>query len=445
MTLFGSGQRERVLAAVDDARDEIVDFTRELIRIPTVNPPGEHYEVCARTLGDRLERLGFDVEYYPADGRPEHTARYPRINVVGLRRGLKDRPLLHLNGHLDVVPPGAGWSVDPFEAAVRDGRIYGRGACDMKAGLAAAVYAAEAVRRAGVPLTGSLEVSGTADEESGGFAGMAWLAEHERVTAARTDFVVIPEPFGPTRICIGHRGVYWFEIATSGRTAHGSMPFLGVSAIDRLTRVLHALETRLKPVLASRITAMPVVPPEARRATMNVNAIKGGQFADAHLNQTPCVADRASAIIDRRFLAEEGFEQARAELVQLLDDVAGVEPAFRYELDDLMVVHPVMTPVASPLVRGLTAAIEQATGMGAELVASPGSYDHKHVARLGGIQHCVAYGPGRLELAHQPDEWCGVDDLLQATKVLALAICQLVGREPFAPRDRQIPRNPEVS
>lgn len=420
---------EKALAAVDEARDEIVDFARDLIRIPTINPPGEHYDACARALGSRLERLGFDVEYYPAERRPEHTTRYPRINVVGLRRGLTDRPLLHLNGHLDVVPPGAGWSVDPFGAAVRDGRIYGRGACDMKAGLAAAVYAAEAVRRAGAPLTGSLEVSGTADEESGGFAGMAWLAEHGRVTATRTDFVIIPEPFSPHRICIGHRGVHWFEITTFGRTAHGSMPFLGASAIDRLTRILSALETRLKPALASRVTAMPVVPAEARHATLNVNAIKGGQFADAPLHQTPCVADRASAIIDRRFLAEEGFEQAKAELVRLLEDVASVDPGFRYELDDLMVVHPVMTSVDSPVVRALAAAIERIARTRPELVASPGSYDHKHVARLGRIQHCVAYGPGRLELAHQPDEWCGVDDLLQATKVLVLAIIGLVGQD----------------
>lgn len=424
---------EKVLAAVDEARSEIVDFACDLIRIPTVNPPGQHYDVCAHALGSRLERLGFDVEYLAAEGRPEHTTRCPRINVVGLWRGQTDHPLLHLNGHLDVVPPGAGWSVDPFGAVVRDQRIYGRGACDMKAGLAAAVYAAEAVRRAGVPLIGSLEVSGTVDEESGGVAGMAWLAERGRIAAARTDFVVIPEPFSPHRICIGHRGVHWFEITTFGRTAHGSMPFLGASAIDRLTRVLHALETRLRPALASRVTAMPVVPPEARCATMNVNAIKGGQFADARLNQTPCVADRASAIIDRRFLAEEGFEEARAELVRLLDEVASVDPAFGYELEDLMVVHPVMTPVDSPLVRRLGAAIEQITGRRPELVASPGSYDHKHVARLGGIQHCVAYGPGRLELAHQPDEWCGVADLLQATKVLALTIVGLVG-----PRDTNL-------
>src|SRR6059036_2634910 len=102
----------------------------------------------------------------------------------------------------------------------------------MKAGLAAAVYAAEAISRAGVELPGTLEVSGTVDEESGGFAGVAWLAERGRIAKGRTDYVVIPEPLNVDRICVGHRGVYWSELTTHGRVAHGSMPFLGVSAID---------------------------------------------------------------------------------------------------------------------------------------------------------------------------------------------------------------------
>src|ERR671928_1390615 len=117
-------------------------------------------------------------------------------------------------------------------------RIYGRGSCDMKAGIAAAVFAAEAIRRAGVETRGAVEVSGTVDEESGGFAGVAWLAEHKRLSADRTDFVIIPEPLYVDRICIGHRGVYWFEVTTRGRIAHGSMPFHGINAIEHMAIVL---------------------------------------------------------------------------------------------------------------------------------------------------------------------------------------------------------------
>ena len=119
-----------------------------MVRIPTVNPPGEAYEDCARFLGERLERGGFEVEYLDAEGSPEHTAAHPRVNVVGAREGTGGGALLHLNGHIDVVPAGAGWTVDPFGGVILDGRLYGRGSCDMKAGIAAAVYAAEEIGRA---------------------------------------------------------------------------------------------------------------------------------------------------------------------------------------------------------------------------------------------------------------------------------------------------------
>ena len=416
---------DRVLAEVESARDEIVAFAADLVRVPTVNPPGEAYDICAHVLGDRLRDCGFSVQYLVADDRPEHTTHYPRVNVLGRRDAGRAGPVVHLNGHLDVVPPGEGWTLDPFGGVVRDGRLYGRGSTDMKAGIAAAVYAAEALRRACAPLTGTLEISGTADEESGGFAGVAWLAGRGHLAAARTDYVIIPEPFGPDRICIGHRGVYWFDLVTTGRTAHGSMPFLGVNAIDQMMVVLAAVQKHLVPGLSTRRTALPVVPASARHATLSLNAIAGGQTGPAA--QTPCVPDRCVATFDRRFLSEERFDTVKAEVEQVLADVTTEHPGFRCELRDRMVVHPVQTPEEAPLVEALSAAVETLTGRPAKRVASPGTYDHKHVARLAGIEQCVAYGPGTLEQAHQPDEWCGVDDLARATQVLALAILRLVG------------------
>ena len=161
---------DRIVSEVDRAADEIVQFTRDLVRIPTVNPPGDEYESCARFLGDQLARHQFDVEYIVADSNEAHSVRYPRVNVIGTRRGPGSGPGVHLNGHIDVVPPGLGWTVNPFEGVVRDGRVIGRGVCDMKAGIAAAVFAAEALQRAGIVLPGLLEISGTVDEESLGFA-----------------------------------------------------------------------------------------------------------------------------------------------------------------------------------------------------------------------------------------------------------------------------------
>ena len=141
--------------------------------------------------------------------------------------------------------------------------------------------------------------------------------------------------------------------------------------------------------------------------------------------QSPYVADRCEAIFDRRFLREEGFEKTKAEVKALLARVAG--GGGHFELEDLMVVHPVQTPPDSPVIGSIGVAIEAVLGKQAERIASPGTYDHKHVARVAGVEHCVAYGPGILELAHQVDEYCLVDDLVNATKVLALTIVDLVG------------------
>jgi succinyl-diaminopimelate desuccinylase len=416
---------DRVLAAVDAAADEAIAFTSDLIRIPTVNPPGDLYEDCARLIGAKLDACGFDVEYHPAEGRPEHTRSHPRVNVIGSRRGRRDRPVVHLNGHFDVVPAGDGWTGNPFSGDLRDGRVWGRGSCDMKAGLAAAVFAADAIRRADVDLNGTVEISGTVDEESGGFAGVAWLAEHHRLSRDRTDFVIIPEPHYVDRICIGHRGVYWFEVETRGRIAHGSMPFHGVNAIEHMNVLLERMRTDLLPRLAGRTTDVPVIPSGARHATLNINGIEGGQPVRGI--QTPCVADRCRAVFDRRFLFEEGFDAAKAEIVDMLEAVRCDVPDFRYELRDLMVVHPTRTPDGSPVVAALERALTRVLGRSGGLVASPGTYDQKHVVRIAGVPHCVAYGPGILDLAHQPDEYCEVADLINATKVIALALLELTG------------------
>ena len=414
---------DRVLEAVDAAAPEIISFTADLIKVPTVNPPGEHYADCARMIGERLEACEFEVDVLAAKGCVEHSRAHPRFNVIGFRRGRSEHPAVHLNGHYDVVPAGDGWTVDPFAGVVREGRIFGRGACDMKAGIAAALFAAEAIRRAGVELQGSVEISATPDEESGGFAGVAWLAQQGRISSKRIDHVIIPEPLNVDRIGIGHRGVYWFEITTRGRIGHGSMPFLGVSAIEHMSVILDRLRNELMPALANRTTQMPVVPDAARHATLNINGISGGQAVDGI--QTPCIADTCRAVFDRRFLIEEGFEATRDEVRALVEAAAADIPSFHYEMRDLMVVHPVQTPAGSPVVASLDRAVQAILGRPAVHVASPGTYDHKHVDRIGGIRDCVAYGPGILDLAHQPDEWCAVDDLVNATKVLALAILNL--------------------
>ncbi|MGH9385314.1 MAG: acetylornithine deacetylase/succinyl-diaminopimelate desuccinylase family protein [Vicinamibacterales bacterium] len=414
---------DRILAEVDRAADEIVDFAARLIRIATVNPPGEEYVACAELISAQLSRHGAAVHLLPAEGRAEHTANHPRVNVVGSHAGTQSAKAVHLNGHFDVVPPGQGWTMDPFCGQVRNGRLYGRGACDMKAGLAAAAFAAVAIKRAGAPHAAPIEISGTVDEESGGFAGVAWLAEHGWIGRDRTSAVIIPEPFGVDRICVGHRGVYWFEVVAQGRIAHGSMPFLGLSAIEGMSRFLDLVRDELGPALANRITAMPVVPEGARHATVNVNGIDGGQPVEAV--PSPCVADRCRAVFDRRFLLEEGLTRTRDEIRALLQKAETMASGVRFTLEDRMIVEPTRTPEDAPVIDALSRAIRDVVGRPAELVASPGTYDQKHVARIAGVPHCVAYGPGELTLAHQPDEYCDVDSIVAATKVLALATHKL--------------------
>src|SRR5579863_3380817 len=268
---------EALLAAIEGRADEIVDLTCALVRIPSVNPPGDYYRDCAEVVGARLEKRGFSLERLRAEGSPGDSDRYPRWNLIARRVGDGPGPCVHFNGHIDVVAPGEGWTTPPFDAVVENGRVYGRGACDMKGGIAAAVVAVEALIDSGATLPGAIEISATGDEESGGYGGVAWLAERGWFSKPKVDHVIIPEPLNVDRVCIGHRGVWWGEIATQGRIAHGSMPFLGDSAIRHMGAVLEAFETQLYPALERQPTSMPVEPPGARTPTLNINSLHGGQ------------------------------------------------------------------------------------------------------------------------------------------------------------------------
>jgi succinyl-diaminopimelate desuccinylase len=423
-------REDALLAAIEAREAEIVDLAQALIRIPSVNPPGEYYRDCVELLGARLAPRGFHVEYLRAEGVPGDTDRYPRWNVIARREGGSPGPCVHFNGHIDVVEPGEGWTRPPFEARVEAGRVWGRGACDMKGGIAAAVVAVEALIDSGVALPGALEISGTGDEESGGLGGVAWLAERGWFSRPRVDHVIIPEPLNVDRVCIGHRGVWWGEIETKGRIAHGSMPFLGDSAIRHMAAVLEAFETELYPGLDGTPTAMPVEPPGARTPTLNINSLHGGQpdvapGPDAGL-PAPLVADACRLVFDRRLLIEEDLDEVKAKMRALLDGLAQRRPGFRYSLRDLLEVRPSMTEPDRPVVRAAAEGVRRVLGREAALICSPGTYDQKHIDRIGHLRDCIAYGPGILDLAHQPDEYVEIADMTASAKVMALAAYALL-------------------
>jgi succinyl-diaminopimelate desuccinylase len=420
---------DRLRQEIETRRDDLIALTRDLIRIPTLNPPGEHYRDICEFLSQRLKRSGYDIALVRAESAPGDSDRFPRWNIVARREGRQPGDCVHFNGHTDVVAVGHGWTTDPFGGELRDGRIYGRGACDMKGGLAAAIIAAETFAAMNPGFHGAIEISGTADEESGGYGGVAHLARQGWFDPARVQHVIIPEPLQKDRVCLGHRGGWWAEIETLGEIAHGSMPFLGDCAVRHMGAVLDAFEERLYPALASRQTDMPVVPEGARVSTMNINAIHGGQPEQEDPTALPahCVPDSCRITIDRRFLIEERIEDVESEIVSLLDDLKATRPRFDYRIRELNRVLPSMTDREAPIAQTVAGAVRDVLGTEAEWVASPGSYDQKHIDRIGRLRNCVAYGPGLLELAHKPDEYVGVDDMIDSAVVMAVTLSRLLG------------------
>lgn len=420
---------DALLSEIDRRRADLIRLAQDLVRIPTLNPPGLNYRQICDLLAARLQAQGWSVDLQRATGAPGDSDTYPRWNLVARRDSGKPGDCVHFNSHHDVVEVGQGWTRDPFGGEVDGDRLYGRGACDMKGGLAASVIAAEAFIAATPDWHGAIEISATADEESGGYGGVAWLAKRGYFNPDRVQHVIIPEPLHKDRICLGHRGVWWAEVETHGRIAHGSMPFLGDSAIRHMGAVLEEIETALYPLLATKRTAMPVVPEGARQSTLNINSIHGGE-AEPPPGSTalpaPCVADRCRIVLDRRFLIEEPLDEVKAELRAVLDRVQARRPGFRYDIRDLFEVPPLMADRDAPIVRSTAAAIERVLARRADYVVSPGTYDQKHIDRIGRLKNCIAYGPGLLHLAHQPDEWVGIQDMIDSAKVMALVLDDLL-------------------
>jgi succinyl-diaminopimelate desuccinylase len=417
--------QQLLIRMIDERRGELIELTRELIRFPTVNPPGDDYQSCAEFIGRRLGKRGFAVDYVHAAGTPGDDERHPRINVVARRESGARGPCVHFNSHIDVVQTGEGWTLDPFAGIVKDGMVYGRGACDMKGGLAASLIAVESLIDSGLNLPGTLEISGTVDEETGGYGGVHYLAQRGWFSPGRVDHVIIPEPLNVDRVCIGHRGVWWAEIETLGRMAHGSMPFLGDCAVRHMNAVIDRLERDLYPKLAARRTDMPVVPMAARHATMNINSLHGGA-AELGGYPAPCVPDSCRMVIDRRVLIEEDMDGVKAEVRELLEELVRDRAGFAYRIRDIFEVRPTMADRDGPVARSTAQAIRRVIGREPEFICSPGTYDQKHIDRIGKLRDCIAYGPGILDIAHRPDEFVRIDDMVSSAKVMAIAARSLL-------------------
>jgi succinyl-diaminopimelate desuccinylase len=418
--------------AVEARRDDLVSLTQDLIKIPTLNPPGDCYLEICEYLQKRLLKSGFQVELIRAFETPGDSDKYPRWNLVARREGTRSGQCVHFNSHTDVVEIGAGWTRDPFGAEIEGDLIYGRGTCDMKGGLASSIIAAEAFIEVCPDFVGAIEISGTADEETGGYGGVAYLAEKGYFSTERVQHVIIPEPLNKDRICLGHRGVWWAEIETKGRIAHGAMPFLGDCAVRHMGAVLNKIEDDLMPTLQSRTTAMPVVPEGARHSTLNINSLHGGQKEpeDAFTGfLSSCVPDSARLVIDRRYLIEENVADVREEIIDLLERVKRERKTFEYDIKELWQVSPTMANKEAPVVQAVHQAISSVLKCEPTYVVSPGTYDQKHIDRIGKLKDCIAYGPGILDLAHQPDEYISIQDMIDSAKVMANTLVTLLKPE----------------
>jgi succinyl-diaminopimelate desuccinylase len=374
--------------------DYALSLLSDLIAIPSVNPPGEKYdEVCSR-LRSALEELGFKTRVVEvAKGKPN------LIGVLG-----EGRPELLFNGHVDVVPPGMGWETDPFKAVEREGRIYGRGTADMKGALASMVAAVKKVLDEGVTLKGKLIFTATVDEETGGLDGLGYLVRKEGL---RADYCLSGEPTG-LNVCRCEKGVYWAKISVKGKAAHGSTPERGINAIEKMAKIISALQS-IKFEREHKLLGRP---------TINIGVISGG----TKINVVP---DYCEILVDRRMLPAEDPGEVKGEIESALRSVKALDPQVEYKVEDLLFADPFELPEDAPLVRMAVEAVQEALGRRPEITGLTGFTDARFTAVDAKIPS-VLVGPGNIAQAHTANEFVEKRQILDAISVYAAFLKKLL-------------------
>jgi succinyl-diaminopimelate desuccinylase len=357
-----------------------VELTRALINFDTVNPPGNE-EPAARFLGELLMEGGLQVNY--------HMLSEGRMGLVACLKGESAAPPLCFCGHMDTVPPGgAAWRSPPIEARLTAGRIYGRGASDMKSGLAA--MTAAVLRLSGVSKRRSdVVLVFTAGEETGSEG--AFRMVREGVLPTRVGALVVGEPSGNAAY-LGHKGALWLKCQAKGKSAHGSMPDQGENAILKAARAMLALEdllTRDQPH------------PKLGRPTLNVGTISGG-------TKINMVADLADFTLDLRTVPGLDHGELYRRVCDRLGHALGVSR--------LLDLPPVLTDENDAWVRQVLGLLKQKSAC-----SQPGyvNYftDASAITPALGTPPTVILGPGEATQAHQTDEWCEVDKIYQAVDI----------------------------
>jgi succinyl-diaminopimelate desuccinylase len=405
----------RVVEEVDPA--EVLSFVSELISCPTV----ESVEPIVPLLTKRMKGAGMDIEVYEIPD-PRHPGTVQPV-VMGTLTGQKEKPLLCFNGHTDVVPVEfpEKWSSPPFDPVVRQGRLFGRGAVDMKGGLGAMVLAAEAVTRAGLALEGTLVIAAVPGEESGGWGTESMVAK------GNWDAAVIGEPTD-LAVCPACNGITTFWIEISGRSAHASMPEKGINAIDKMAKVLVAFEGYRK-VLQRRAHPLTGTP-------AFVNCIIDGGW------RSVIVADRCRLHVTTHLVPGETAKQRLQEVRDILEGLKEADPEIDYRILDWK-DQPLALPILSsgpdrpkldpteiskdePIVQTLLRASQDVRGTQSPLGGTRYACDSPFFVNDYGVP-TVACGPGSIDQAHTYDEWVEVDQLVLAARLYAVTAADFLG------------------
>jgi acetylornithine deacetylase/succinyl-diaminopimelate desuccinylase family protein len=373
-------------------RDELVGLAQSLMRFPNVNPPGDDHEI-AQFLVEYLGEMGMDVN--SDDVGDGHR------NVVATWSGEEPGPVLLLNGHYDVVEPGQGWTVDPYGSTIKDGYLIGRGAVDMKAGIAALIVAVKSLKTSGFPLKGTIIMAFVADEEIGQL-GSQTLAKQ----GVSADFALVAEPSSLIPV-IAQRGRRIYEISASGKTAHAALPEQGINAIAPMLDYLQA-------ILRKADAFSQKVHPRLGRTKFTLTTIQGGSA----INSVP---DRCKATVDFRHLPNHEPDEIDEEIQGIMEAVALKFPETGLGWKVLFSSPSFDCAEDMPLVRALRQATEGLFGFDPGVKGYEATTDAGVLSTVMGIPTVVC-GPGDLRQAHQPDEKIEIAELLRGAEIYARMI-----------------------
>ncbi|OYT52331.1 succinyl-diaminopimelate desuccinylase [Candidatus Bathyarchaeota archaeon ex4484_135] len=386
-----------ISAVVDRYFSRVLKLAEEMISVPTVNPPGLNYEELAELVANEMDGLGLEVSVHEAPHEEVGEGGSKRLNVLGKLAFSLEGPSIHFHGHYDVVPASGGWSTEPFRPVVRDGKLYGRGASDMKAALAASVYmpvlAREAAEELDLRLRGEVLVSATPDEETGGQAGAGYLVEEGIVRGV--DYTIVPEPTFLTYIWHVQKGCLWLKVILRGREAHGSIPHLGLNAFEKMAELALRL-VEYDRALRSKVSKTPAYPEGANRASLAIGGMCGSGEA---VNVVP---GTAWFTIDRRVLPEESTREAEEAVMAVIKAFERDNPGVEVRVEELLRIEPSGIPADHELVGMVKKALSDVLDLEGKPVLCPGFLNTRYFVAKG--MPAVAWGPGDLEQAHSPDE-----------------------------------------